>query len=524
MKISATQKIMRIPTVILLVFILISSIMNAGLLVGAVTDTIEEKSGFQGFIDNTKNAYISNGFKFKNTYININGLFAKLTGRTVYNEVATLKNGMLINEKLGGMDTDSAALATSHFSDFIESCGGKFLYVQAPYKLDINNNLLPVGVDNSANTRANNMLAALSKYNIRTLDLRQFMATDATDVEKYFYRTDHHWNTTGGFLAFQKICENINAVFPEKNLSYSFANINKWNIKTYKKWFLGSQGKRVGIFFAGIDDLQIYEPKTNTEISAYIVNHRTFRKGDFAEVNIVNSYLDEPNYFGDNAYCSYIGGDYPLVQNRNSGAECDLKVLVLKDSFTLPVQAFLTTQYREVDVIDPRYFDECELAEYVECTRPDIVVLLINPWSMEGKKYYSHGIESAKKNLTKTQKQIINAELITIEAGERNSARATVAKNLKSNTKYTFKATNVDVISGTADAAMIALYNASSETVITTRVVDIGYYKNTGEYVWSFVTPDSENDDLQLLIYAGIASKTCGNTVIWENVILDEYN
>ena len=519
MKSTVTQKISRVFTVLLLVFIFLTSLINAGLLTGALRTTLEEKSGFQGFIDNTKSAYVSSDFRFRNTYINLNGLFARLTGRTVYNDVATIKNGMLINENLGRMDTKSAAKRTSDFRDFIERNGGKFLFVQAPYKLDINNELLPTGVNNSANTRADNMLLELSRYNVSTLDLRQTMATNAAELEKYFYVTDHHWNTAGGFHAFTKITEEISAMFPNKAAENPFADINNWNKKTYKKWFLGSQGKRVGIFFAGIDDLEIYEPKEKTQISAYTVNHETYKSGSFTDVNIIKDYLDKPNYFGDNAYCSYIGGDYPLVQNRNKNAPIDLKVLVLKDSFTLPVQAFLTTTYTEVDVIDPRYFEECELAEYVECNRPDIVVMLINPWSMEGERYYSQGIDSASEYLSKTPEAIYKSPELKINGSDEGFA---IVKALKPNTKYTLKVSNIDAVAGNAEAAVFSLCDTASNSVITSRAADIEYYKDMGEYIWSFVTPDTD-DNVALFVFAGANGETNGNILNLKNVSLSEY-
>lgn len=514
MKATKTQIISRIFTLILIVFIFLSSLLNAGLLVGAITTTIEEKSGFQGFVENTKSAYVSNDFRFKNSYININGLFAKLTGRTVYNDVATLKNGMLINANLGGMNTEAAAKSTAAFRDFIEKCGGQLLFVQAPYKLDINNELLPTGVSNSANTRADNMLLALKSLNVDTLDLRQTMATDSATLKKYFYVTDHHWNTAGGFYAYTQICEKINSLFKEKTITNPFADINNWNITTYENWFLGSQGKRVGIFFAGIDDLDIYEPKFDTKMSSYIVNHSTFKSGSFSDVNVIKGYLDKPNYFADNAYCSYIGGDYPLVQNRNAAAPVKLRVLVLKDSFTLPVQAFLTTTYSEVDVIDPRYFDECELAEYVECTRPDVVVMLINPWSMEGEGYYSQGIDSAYEYLNKKAETVYESAALTV------TDKVNISNTLKPNTKYTISVAGFTAESDTT-AAIFALCDSSGKAV-TSRAADIDYCENSNGYSWSFVTPESEND-LQLIVYSNPENNTSGNSLVLNSVSFFEY-
>ncbi|MDO4207825.1 MAG: hypothetical protein Q4D15_09585, partial [Lachnospiraceae bacterium] len=46
-------------------------------------------------------------------------------------------------------------------------------------------------------------------------------------------------------------------------------------------------------------------------------------------------------------------------------------------SFVLPIQAFLSAGFWEVDVIDPRYYKE-DIAEYCRTQRPDMVIMMIN--------------------------------------------------------------------------------------------------------------------------------------------------
>lgn len=525
MKNDKQSNVLRRFTIALLVFILLTSTLNIHLLTDAIRSSLEEPAGLSGFIEKTETAYTSDDFKFKPLYINLNGLFAKLTGRTVYNEVATLKNGMLANSSLTAMDSQessTAAASIADFRSFAEDLGIEYLFVQAPYKLDIQEELLPVGVENHANQRADSILSFLSEYGVNTLDLRPWICADTLSLEQYFYQTDHHWNTAGAFTAFQTICQELSTVFPDAGIETSpFLQGENWRMETYENWFLGSHGKRVGTLFAGTDDLLIYTPLLETNMSCYVVNHRRFYSGSFSDANIRAQYLDEPDYFGDNAYCVYIGGDYPLVQHRNPDAVSNLKVLLLKDSFSLPVQAFLSTVFREVDVVDSRYFTECSLAEYVECSRPDIVISMLCPQSLTTTSHYDFGTEEARALLEQSASEPIEGPAdIIIEAGDREYGYEVAFSGLESNTKYTLTVASVTITDGSSAAASLALYNADTDTVITSRAIDLAYQAESGTYVWSFVTPDTNMDELQLLLYAGTAGSTAGNTATWQGISL----
>ena len=47
-----------------------------------------------------------------------------------------------------------------------------------------------------------------------------------------------------------------------------------------------------------------------------------------------------------------------MVNHRNLSAHVKARILLLKDSYGLPIQAFLSTLFSEVDVLDLRRFDE----------------------------------------------------------------------------------------------------------------------------------------------------------------------
>ena len=83
-------------------------------------------------------------------------------------------------------------------------------------------------------------------------------------------------------------------------------------------------------------------------------------------------------------YFVYIGDNYPFTRTENYMPLSDQKVLLLHDSYSLPVIAFLSTVFCEVDAIDTRsyadYYPEMPVKTYVEQNRPDIVIMALSPY------------------------------------------------------------------------------------------------------------------------------------------------
>ena len=74
-----------------------------------------------------------------------------------------------------------------------------------------------------------------------------------------------------------------------------------------------------------------------------------------------------------------MGGDYGHVRQRNAGASGRLKILLIKESYALPLQAYLSTAFEAVDSVDPRYLENKTVKNYIDELNPDVVILALNP-------------------------------------------------------------------------------------------------------------------------------------------------
>ena len=229
------------------------------------------------------------------------------------------------------------------------------------------------------------------------LDLRPYLSANVDLINKYYFKTDHHWNFTGAFVGFGKIAEKVAVMFPEKEIDLTYTKWEQWESHTLEKWFLGSRGKRVGMLFAGVDDITWYTPKFETNMYRSVPKYNAVFEGDFVKTNIREKYIEKKDYFKDNPYCLYIGGDYPIVHHKNYLPVTDMKLLIVKDSYTSPVQAYLSTMFTEIDVIDPRHFKETGVAEYVKESQPDLVILMMNPSVFGVSDYMDFGVNKQEK-------------------------------------------------------------------------------------------------------------------------------
>ena len=321
--------------------------------------------------------------------------------------------------------------------------------------------------------------------------------------------------------------------FPDAKFDDNALLESSWTRTVYEDWFLGSHGKRVGEYFAGVDDFILYTPNFATDMSMYIPKHKSFTSGTFEETLVKSSYLDEPNYFDETPYCTYTGGDYPLVHHVNYNAKNDIKVLIIKDSFTLATQAFLSTQVREVDVIDPRYYTDMSIAEYVAASSPDIVLTMINPTSFQRKEYCNIATAGAVAMLNKTaEKPLGEIESIKVTSPVDKTNKNFVVTDyisdeglydLRGGEKYKLSIGDVKFNSGSGDGFTVALYYNVSGTIVGSYAFDLQNKSESGSYEWSFFVPKNSKAKYKLVVYAGLHGKTNGNAVEFEDVTLSRW-
>lgn len=504
--------------------LLFYSVLNLPLLSGQITDLSEKGVGFEGFTAGVERAYTTQP-AWKNEFVNLYGLFARLTGQRLCNNTVRLNDGILAEVNTEPQATGQVAYNLTNFNSYLSGQDIPFLYVMAPYKVDLDRQLQPYGTVNFFNGDADSFLAALEQSHVNTLDLRPALSQNAEMVEQNFFRTDHHWNFAGALRACPLILEQMDALLPEQTLDTAYAAFDQWEGHTLEKWYLGSHGKRTGIYFGGVDDMTYYTPKFDTQLSRVVIHNEWFFRGDFVQANMDTKYFEEKDYFNDSPYCMYVGGDYPLVQHRNSDAPNQLKVLMIKDSFTLPLQCYFSTLFSEVDVLDPRYLGDFveSVAEYVSVSKPDIVVMMTNPvGGISNEAYADFGTvqEQRREHEMTGEQEVLFQGDVEVAASSTDYSYTVIDAKLEPGQRYTlrFDAVSFPDSPSEPEGVFVRLYDMASDTPRSLQIFDVDFGNRNGAFTWCFDTPEDGSKQMKLLLYAGEAGKTAGIHAIYSNV------
>lgn len=378
--------------IIFVAFIVISGIFTF------VKNPIKIVGGLaRGYIDSPENSNtlekIGNGFStfdtrmseyyvFHDESINAFGLIQKSLGKTLIDdvdkssEVIKLKNSYLAFKQ--NSDTDFTNLKDSlvKLNKTCKANNTELLYVNKISKDTTDKNLLPDNYPYIHSSNYEELEKALNSENIQILNIESIIEKNNIDKYQLFFKTDHHWTPKTGVWVSKLICDSLNQNY-NYSLNSDLFDINNYTIETYKKAFLGSQGKRVGMYYAGVDDFDVITPEYKTNLEVKIPNESIDISGDFETTMLHRESITPDNLLNkdDTAYDTYMRGNHPLVKIKNNNSTFDKKALLIMDSFGCVVAPYLSQAFEDLDCIDLRSFSD-SLDEYVTKTNPDVVIYM----------------------------------------------------------------------------------------------------------------------------------------------------
>ncbi len=317
--------------------------------------------------------------KFLNKYefVNANGAIHEVLGQREMNGVTKLNNGKLV-VVLEERPVWQQANKTEELYDWLQERQIAFCYVQVPYEICKYDAQLPAGVEDYSNIDADVFLSLIGQEGVPYLDLREEMHKDGLEHYEAFFKTDHHWTIETAFWAYGTMVECLEEVLVTE-VPQEYTDIASYNMETYENCVLGSNGRKAGVVYGGLDDITLIYPQFDTEMSFAAPEEGIYRKGDFKEAFMDYSFLEGENLYEMSQYNVYIGEDYPTTEQLCREAPSDKKILLIKDSYFRPVQAFLGMTFSQVNTLDMRYFTG-SVEEYIEKVQPDIVLLCYNPY------------------------------------------------------------------------------------------------------------------------------------------------
>lgn len=317
----------------------------------------------------------------KGTYINFNGFMAKLTRQPMMNERITLKNGHLTriaSESPTLENIQRAADTIIRFYNAQTSSGGNFLFIMVPSQISKYDDLLPAGYTDTTNDTADTFLMLLKEAGVPYLDLREELQKDGISITDAYYTTDHHWKPLTGFWAYEKIIKKLEQIGAIEPVDSFYTDAKNYTFITYKNSFLGSSGKRTGVYYSGLDDAVFIYPNFDTEIKISIPSRNLELQGHFEDVAYNNEAAHDyiaPNFFQENFYGLYGWGDTPITHWRNVHAQEQSKFLLIGDSFGNIPFSLMSIIFGSCDEMDSRHYDNDCFSAYYNTYKPDTVIL-----------------------------------------------------------------------------------------------------------------------------------------------------
>ena len=316
-------------------------------------------------------------------FIQLFGGVQRLCGRRVVedavgeNTVVKLSTGALNFVDLTGPDPAPQAAenagATAALAQDLSERGIPYRFLLAPQKIGRDQALLPTGVTDRGNAAADAFLAGLAEAGAAYTDLRPLFEENGSYAD-WFFRTDHHWKPEAAFFAWQYLAGELDVRYGIETPSI-LTDPNNWQTTVLEDFFLGSQGKRVGSLYAGVDDFTIYTPKFDTNLT-YVNSDGSFnRSGPFEQSVCFPERVAEKDWFNGNPYTYYSGGDYGMATMINHNNPDGPKVVLLRESFSCTMAPFLSLSCSELTTIDLRHFTG-DLMETMEELEPDLVLTL----------------------------------------------------------------------------------------------------------------------------------------------------
>ncbi|CQR47313.1 hypothetical protein BN1058_01622 [Paraliobacillus sp. PM-2] len=154
--------------------------------------------------------------------------------------------------------------------------------------------------------------------------------------EKLYFRTDHHWTMRGAYYAYQSFA---------KTAELDAYKLDDFKLEVATNEFYGSFYRKVVSNVIRSDRMEVFFPNFPIKYQRKI--------HDTGEV--YDGLYDWEKLNSGNAYNFFIGGNQALTTIETT-ANNNERIAVVKDSYAHAFIPFLANHYREIHVIDLRYF------------------------------------------------------------------------------------------------------------------------------------------------------------------------
>ncbi len=213
----------------------------------------------------------------------------------------------------------------------------KMFFLLAPNAVSIYSDKLPLVADvEDQNIYMDEMFEATAAAGYHNIDVRDRF-NEVKDEVQLFYRTDHHWTSDGAYEAFKYACRPL-----------GIKNPMKFELKPVSRRFIGTLASESGFVGGKADAIKLPVPEDSAKYK-----HSSIYYEDTKEKT--TSYYKLENLDIKDAYTVFGGSNHP-VYTIKTPVKANRRLLIIKDSYANSMIPYLMQYYREIVVVDPRYY------------------------------------------------------------------------------------------------------------------------------------------------------------------------
>lgn len=264
--------------------------------------------------------YLAEHIPGRDFFVGLNSYFELYTGRQVAADI-WLREGRLIEDPVevseltirGNMDAINA---------FAETVGQNVDFALIPSAG------WSLGLKEYSDGDIIESIYSQVQSNIATID----MASVFAGRPELYYSTDHHWTSEGAYLAYSKYADAAGRNIMQRD---------EFTVETVDG-FHGSTYSRSALWLTPADTIELWHGSSNLTVEnleSDLINEGPFYLNRLEEADKYTVFLD---------------GNHSVVRVHNPDKEG--KLLVIRDSYSNCLGAFLAQSYGEVVLVDPRYY------------------------------------------------------------------------------------------------------------------------------------------------------------------------
>jgi hypothetical protein len=296
--------------------------------------------------------YVADQFFLRDVWIGIKYMADKVLGKKESNGVYLGKDGYLM-EVPNVPDEGQLARTTDAITEFADEHENLHMVMTLiPNASTVCSQYLPTNAPARDQREDIRTVSEAVSGHVEFCDVTD--ALESHKKENLYYRTDHHWTSLGAKYAFEELKTPLG--ISDEGIEYKAYPVTDD--------FAGTLAAKVG-FHEVEDNIEIYVPQIDN--LEYVVDYVGDRK--------TGSIYDSEALDQKDKYEVFFGGNYARIDIHT--LQDGKNLLLLKDSYANCFVQFLLPYYKNITIIDPRYYED-DINQLIETNGITDVLFLYN--------------------------------------------------------------------------------------------------------------------------------------------------